>query len=479
MSTAKASASKKAGENWFIKQTDAFFGLVGGGLKTFKAEHGFKWFWGFLIVTSITNFVMYNDLFYFTPFKWFNYLVLWNLITLPILAFIGWKKNRKLLKYQQALNLSGLKNVEGVLPTVVKAIALDDHRTKLLISATGIGLDEFSSKIGRLESVFKESVENISHSKDRKFVEIKLCTRELPSMIRYSEIGDWKGNPYSFVIGESLSGGLLDCEIQKLPHLLIGGTTGGGKSSFFKGTLLNLLKSSPHIQMYLIDLKRGVEVKEFSQLPNVHIAKDESEAVKMLSAIKDEMDKRYLLLEAKGVKSIDPVRDKKDIFVVGIDEASVLYGQTKSNKTKKEMMLQARDLTDELAKLARASGIHLIIATQKPIKESIDTKTLENLPGRLSFKMSTHAGSNSMLGNSKAYSLPDIKGRAIWKDGNKFLEVQTPFLTDEELDQEIAEIKTRFEAGEIKNLQPALALEEEVLADSDKLNALESKSSEE
>ena len=91
---------------------------------------------------------------------------------------------------------------------------------------------------------------------------------------------------------------------------------------------------------------------------------------------------------------------------------------------------------DELAKLARAAAIHIIMATQKAVKESLDTKTLENLNGRIAFKMSTHAGSNTALGNVDAYALPDIKGRAIWNGGNKFLEVQTPFLSEEELDLE-------------------------------------------
>ena len=208
--------------------------------------------------------------------------------------------------------------------------------------------------------------------------------------------------------------------------------------------------------MYLIDLKRGVEVKEFAELPNVQVAKNEEEAVKILSVLKEEMDRRYEYLEREGYKNIDPIRDKKDLIVLGTDEASVLFGQVRSNKKKKDLMLKARDLTDELAKLARASGIHLILATQKPIKESIDTKTLENLPARMSFKMSTHAGSNSMLGNAKAYALPDIKGRGIWKDGNKFLEVQTPFISDEELEQEISEIKGRYRDHKFKNFQHIL-----------------------
>jgi len=389
-----------------------------------------------------------------------------------ILSVFGCKSAIKLLKLQNAINFAGLKNTQGQKPKLTKVIFIDEFRTKLLITATGIGPDRFESKKNDLESSFRQKVEDIRFSKDRKFIEIYLCARELPTMIPYSEVAVEASKESSFMLGESLTGGFLTQDIASLPHLLIGGTTGGGKSVFFKSTILNLLKTTPHLQMYLIDLKKGVEVKEFSDLPNVKVAKDENEAVKVLQTIKNEMDQRYKQLEKgeNNKKFIVPKRDGKDMIILGIDEASVLYGKTSSSGNRKELMTKARELTDDLAKLARAAGIHLIIATQKPIKDSIDTKTLENLPGRMSFKMSTHAGSNSMLGNAKAYSLPDIKGRAIWKGGNQFIEVQTPFVSDEEISNEIEKVKKGFEDGKYKNLQPMLTLKEIENKDSCSLN---------
>jgi DNA segregation ATPase FtsK/SpoIIIE-like protein len=150
---------------------------------------------------------------------------------------------------------------------------------------------------------------------------------------------------------------------------------------------------------------------------------------------------------------------KRDLIVVGIDEASVLYGKTSLSKAKSELVAKARDLTDEIAKLARAAGIHLIIATQKAIKESLDTKTLENLTGRMVFKMSTHAGSNTALGNVKAYALPDIKGRGIWAGGNKYIEVQTPYLSEIELDEECKEIAEKMKENGLENYQPMIECE--------------------
>jgi DNA segregation ATPase FtsK/SpoIIIE-like protein len=170
------------------------------------------------------------------------------------------------------------------------------------------------------------------------------------------------------------------------------------------------------------------------------------------------MQKRFVFMEENGIKKIDPKLHKHDLIVVGIDEASVLYGKTSSGKHK-ELVAKARDLTDEIAKLARAAGIHLVIATQKPLKESLDTKTLENLTGRMIFKMSTHAGSLTALGNSKAYTLPDIKGRGIWAGGNKYIEIQTPYLSETELDEECKEIAEKMREQGIGNHQPMIEFE--------------------
>ena len=114
-------------------------------------------------------------------------------------------------------------------------------------------------------------------------------------------------------------------------------------------------------------------------------------------------------------------------------------------------MLQARELTDELAKLARAAGIHLIFATQKVTKETIDTKVQENIGGRMCFRMNSLPGSMTVLGNKKAFDLPDIKGRAIWTNGNNFYEVQAPFISEEDIKEEIELIKTQEENGKFKN----------------------------
>lgn len=372
-----------------------------------------------------------------------------------VIGFLPFIRNRK---FQRDLDSAGLKNAQGLAPKVINVIAVDDNKTKLLVKAKGVGVEKFEGKKSDLESSFEQIIERITTTPNRKMVEILLCKKELIRLLPFEEALVHLKDPYSFLIGESASGILVQ-DIRELPHLLIAGSTGGGKSAFFRQALICLLQSSPHLQMYLLDLKRGVEVKEFGLLPNVKIAKDESEAVQVLEAVKEEMHRRFAFMEKKGVKKIDPEKHHRDMIVIGIDEASVLYGKTSVSKAKAQLVAKARDLTDEIAKLARAAGIHLIVATQKAIKESLDTKTLENLPGRMVFKMSTHAGSNTALGNVRAYSLPDIKGRGIWAGGNKFIEVQAPFLSENDLEEKCKAIAEQLNGNKNANFQPMLVCE--------------------
>jgi S-DNA-T family DNA segregation ATPase FtsK/SpoIIIE len=386
----------------------------------------------------------------------FAFLVVITLYTLGlILGFAPYIKRKKL---QKNLDAVGLTNAQGLMPKVIREIELDENKSKLLITAKGIGLERFEARKSDLESSFERIIERLSLSQDRKTIEVLMCKKELRKMLPFYDVVTALKSPYSFLVGDSANG-LLVVDIRDLPHLLIAGSTGGGKSAFFRQMFVCLLRCSPHIQIYLIDLKRGVEVKEFAQLPNVRIAKDEAEAVQLLQALKDEMQKRFVFMEKNSLKKIDPSLHKKDLIVVGIDEASVLYGKTSVSKAKKELVAKARDLTDELAKLARAAGIHLVIATQKAIKESLDTKALENLTGRMIFKMSTHAGSNTALGNVKAYSLPDIKGRGIWAGGNQYIEIQAPYLSEADLDDECRDIADKMKADGTNNHQPMLEFE--------------------
>jgi len=247
---------------------------------------------------------------------------------------------------------------------------------------------------------------------------------------------------YTFIVGESTQGeieqSIIDC-----PHLLMGGSTGMGKSTAFKLMLYTLLARTPHdlIKFTLLDLKRGVEVKDFEGFPNVTIAKNESDSVDELKKVVQEMDKRYKFLEKNNRKKINPERDGRPLIIVAVDEASVIFGAKSASSKLKELTGEARELCEKIAKLGRAAGIHMILATQRATKTSIDTSTLDNLEARLCFRTRSVSGSNALLGDKSGSELPNIPGRAIWQIGAEATTVQVHYMPEDEFSEMCEELK--------------------------------------
>ncbi len=356
---------------------------------------------------------------------------------------IGLWKYILILKAQKEFDKIGLKNAKGECPKITNIFYPNPFKEILQITPNGIGLTEFNEKLDNFVVSFKKNVTKIALTDSKEFVEIHLNSKNLERLFNYETCKDLILKPYSFIIGESTDA-ILTKNILDLPHLLVAGTSGGGKSNFFRQTLVSLLKSSPNVQMYLLDLKQGVEVVEFGDLPNVVIADNIPDSVRILENLELEMVKRLNYLRERRKKFIVPARDKFDLIVLGIDEASELFGKERADSPDRKMIDEARRFGDKLAKKARAVGIHLIVATQKPVKEAIDSKFMENLQGRMVFKMMSLSGSNVALGNKKAQDLDSIRGRAIWQDGTEEVEVQTPMITDNEVNAEIQAILKDF-----------------------------------
>jgi hypothetical protein len=363
------------------------------------------------------------------------------LFWLGLRGFHDW---RKTAKYQRALKHLGLKTPTGLEPKVVNVIELENRQRRVQVHAVGIDVKSFQDKKGALESSFNAIVQEVRVSPlNRQRVEILISDKELPTLIRFDDCVDRLTRPYTFIVGEAMDG-LVVADLCDIHHMLVAGATGGGKSVFFKQALIGLLKSSESIQLYLIDLKRGVDVKPFEVLENVRIAKDEAAAVAMLQAVVAEMDRRFKFLEQKGLTEIQPERDKLDRVVVAIDEASVLFTVEKTSKENKNRALGARELTDKIAKLGRAAGIHLILATQKVVKETIDTRVQTNINAKMCFRVNTVASSMTVLGNKKAADLPHVKGRGIWSVGSQDIVVQVPKLDNEEVIEEVNGLAAKF-----------------------------------
>lgn len=389
--------------------------------------------------------------FYFKKIDFYDTLIISSILALTLFSLIYFvfaiPETLKLKNYENRLKLCHITNGLGDGPNLVSVYNDGKFKEKLVFKANGVSLSDFESKKSNISTAFGKIVSSLELGKNREFIEMTLTQRELPGKILYSDFKDQKLKPLSFFVGESMDGRLSQ-NLSELPHLLISGTSGGGKSNFFRQCLVCLIKSTPHIQLYLLDLKMGIEVVEFSELPCVRIAKDEAEAVSYLKMIELEMKNRFRYLEKTKKKRITPYDSPFDTIVIAIDEASVLFGKERPGSPKKELIDSARVSLETLSKLSRAAGIHLILATQKAVKDAIDTKVLENLQGRMVFKMMSTQGSTVALGNKRAQDLDNIKGRGIWQNGTMEVEVQTPFLTDECLMTEIEKITAIYKNGE-------------------------------
>lgn len=374
------------------------------------------------------------------------------IITLAAMA-AGFATYRLIKKYQLALDHLNLKSGLGHRPIVVNVDQRDETRTRILVKSTGLGEERYKTKLDDLRASVGQKIESVNYLKnDNRFVEISLAHIPLESRVNYSDLISNVKKPFSFVVGKSLRNVITE-NLEDVPHYLIAGSTGGGKSVAFKNMLLGLLETSRKIQLYIFDFKQ-VEMNEFSVLPNVKVIKNEHEASLLLEGFVKVMDERYKMLEKKGEKKINPERDKLPRIVIGIDECSDLLGKVKKNDPNFEAIERSKRCLNELSRKARASGIHLIFATQKVDMNSMDTQIQENLEGRLSFRMNTIENSVRVLQNSMSYYLPSIAGRAVWKKGASYTEVQCPFISDEELVQRIDDLKEKFDQDDAPMVEP-------------------------
>jgi S-DNA-T family DNA segregation ATPase FtsK/SpoIIIE len=236
-----------------------------------------------------------------------------------------------------------------------------------------------------------------------------------------------KDNQLPFVIGENVNGGYMFADLTKLRHILVAGATGGGKSIFVNLIILSLLLNVPpdELVMYLIDPKM-VEYTQFNGFPQVReVITDMKKANIVLSSLCIEMDKRYEIFSKSGVRDIQGYNElgksKMPFIVCAIDEFA-------------DLMMINKDVEDYVVRLgqkARAAGIHLILATQRPSVDVITGLIKANMPSRFAFSVTSTTDSRTILDKGGAEKLLG-KGDGLCKiEGNdkEFERFQSPVLT--------------------------------------------------
>jgi S-DNA-T family DNA segregation ATPase FtsK/SpoIIIE len=245
-----------------------------------------------------------------------------------------------------------------------------------------------------------------------------------------------EGGLLCFPVGRKINGEVLFADLAKMPHLLIAGTTGSGKSIFIHNILISLLmKNTPEtLNLILIDPKR-VELINYSDLPHL-IMDPVVETKKTLGVFNwliEEMEERYKLLQETKSRDIDSYNQKQinrkekimPRIVLAIDELADLMVTYGSN-------IEAMII--RLTQMARATGIHLILATQRPSVDIITGLIKANVPNRICFKVASYVDSRTVLDTGGAEKLIGSgDGLFISTTLHRPVRVKAPFLTESEI----------------------------------------------
>ena len=247
-------------------------------------------------------------------------------------------------------------------------------------------------------------------------------------------------------LGKDIVGKPFVTDLAKLPHLLIAGTTGSGKSVGINAMILSLLyRNSPdNLRLMMIDPKM-LEFSIYNDIPHLltPVITEPKKAIIGLSNMVKEMERRYKLLSQARVKNIENYNmkypeDKLPYIVVIIDELADL------------MMTGGKDVEYSIARLAqmaRASGIHLIVATQRPSVDVVTGLIKTNLPSRISFKVGQKIDSKVILDQLGAESLLG-RGDMLFTPGSgTLIRLHAPFTTEEEIENIVEFLKSQREVS--------------------------------
>ena len=240
-------------------------------------------------------------------------------------------------------------------------------------------------------------------------------------------------------IGKNISGAIEVIDLSKAPHLLIAGTTGSGKSVFINTLLASLLyKFSPkELRLILIDPKM-LELSVYNDIAHLltPVVTEPKKAIVALKWVCKEMERRYTLMNEEGTRSLEGYNqktiEKLPFIVVVIDEMADL------------MMTAGKEVehyVQRLAQMARACGIHLVTATQRPSVDIITGSIKANFPSRISFQVASKYDSRTVLGEIGAEQLLGNGDMLMSKNGSELGRYQSAFISDNEVAALISQIK--------------------------------------
>ncbi len=282
---------------------------------------------------------------------------------------------------------------------------------------------------------------------------------ELPNLSRenvyLSEIlnsSDFKKKEIKLPIalGKNISGIPIVGDLTSMPHLLIAGTTGSGKSVCINTIILSLLyRHTPDKCKFILIDPKMLELSTYEGVPHLlcPVITEAKKAASVLGWVVKEMESRYRLMTKEGVRNIDGYNSKHKLpmpyIVVVVDEMSDL------------MLVAGKEIENyiqKLSQMARAAGIHIIMATQRPSVDVITGTIKANFPTRISFQVSSKIDSRTILGEQGAEQLLGKGDMLYMSSANKIIRIHAPFVSDNEIEKINNFLRTQSEPDYIDEI---------------------------
>ena len=259
-----------------------------------------------------------------------------------------------------------------------------------------------------------------------------------------------KKNSTNLSLGKGIDGSVQVKALESMPHLLVAGATGSGKSVGINDFIVSLMfQNTPAELKFLMVDPKQVELEMYSGLPYLlaPIVYDSGKAIKLLQWTVEEMEKRYSTLKDQRVRNLDEYNQKMDAegqekmyrIVFIIDEMADMMLSSSANRKEVENCI------NRLAAKARAVGIHLILATQRPSVNVITGLIKANIPTRIAFGVVSEVDSRTILGRKGAEDLVG-KGDMLYMDpSTKFpIRIQAPFVSTEEIERVVSQLRNKY-----------------------------------
>tara|TARA_Y100000389_G_scaffold200707_1_gene241734 strand:- start:616 stop:2706 length:2091 start_codon:yes stop_codon:yes gene_type:complete len=234
-------------------------------------------------------------------------------------------------------------------------------------------------------------------------------------------------------LGKNISGIPLVGDLASMPHLLIAGTTGSGKSVCINTIILSLLyRHTPDKCKFILIDPKMLELSTYEGIPHLlcPVITEAKKAASVLGWVVKEMENRYKLMTKEGVRNIDSYNTKHTLampyIVVVVDEMSDL------------MLVAGKEIENyiqKLSQMARAAGIHIIMATQRPSVDVITGTIKANFPTRISFQVTSKIDSRTILGEQGAEQLLGKGDMLYMSSANKIVRIHAPFVSDNEIEK--------------------------------------------